>query len=332
MKYIYFPIFVLFFASCSVYQPNMGNSLKYEAYYADKIENDSKVLRAGYNFVTTQNQNGEYVYSTFYPETKILLQKITYKNKEMTIPIGNYKEFHWETGKIAVEGQFDAFGGKNGEWKRFNAKNGSTVEIANFENDLKEGLVTSFFDKTATVFMKSNYEKGKLDGETLIFDTLGILVQKDIYKEGKLENQLYLDKNRDPKNFTFKEYPAYYYAPECGEYAASEAFVKCVTNATMKYIFTSVKYPAAMREVGMQGRSVIGFVVEKDGSISNVKPIKGIGKALDDEAIRVIKEMPNWKAGMQGGKPARCSFTMPISFTLEGSSIEPFIPKKRFSY
>jgi periplasmic protein TonB len=86
----------------------------------------------------------------------------------------------------------------------------------------------------------------------------------------------------------------------------------------MKWIYANVKYPAIARENGIQGRVVVSFVVEKDGSISNPKVLKGVNELLDKEAVRVIKEMPKWKAGRQGEKNVRCAFTMPVSFKLEG--------------
>jgi protein TonB len=61
----------------------------------------------------------------------------------------------------------------------------------------------------------------------------------------------------------------------------------------------------------------VGFIVEKDGSVSNVKVLRGIGGGCDEEAVRVIKGMPKWKPGKQDGKPVRVSYMMPIIFKLQ---------------
>ena len=69
-------------------------------------------------------------------------------------------------------------------------------------------------------------------------------------------------------------------------------------------------------ENGIQGTVMLTFIVEKDGSISNVTVVRSRGELLDAEAVRVVKGMPKWTPGMQGGKPVRTKFTLPIPFKL----------------
>ena len=66
----------------------------------------------------------------------------------------------------------------------------------------------------------------------------------------------------------------------------------------------------------LQGRVMVGFVVEPDGSISNVKILRSVAPILDDEAVRVARLMPKWKPGKQRGKAVRVQYQMPITFTL----------------
>ena len=87
--------------------------------------------------------------------------------------------------------------------------------------------------------------------------------------------------------------------------------------AMMKFVANNVKYPQEARDKEIDGRVFIGFVVEKDGSVSNVKVLRGIGGGCDEEAVRVIKGMPKWKPGMQKGKPVRVSYQIPIYFKLD---------------
>lgn len=83
-----------------------------------------------------------------------------------------------------------------------------------------------------------------------------------------------------------------------------------------KWITKNVKYPQIAAENNIQGKVFMNFVIEKDGSITDVKVLRGVDPALDKEAIRVIKSMPKWKPGKQRGKPVRVSFNLPITFTL----------------
>ena len=87
-------------------------------------------------------------------------------------------------------------------------------------------------------------------------------------------------------------------------------------QAMQAYMSQNIQYPAQAMAEGIQGKVVLTFIVEKDGSISNVTVIRSQGELLDNEAIRVVKRMPNWTPGMQGGKPVRTKFTLPIPFRL----------------
>jgi TonB family protein len=89
------------------------------------------------------------------------------------------------------------------------------------------------------------------------------------------------------------------------------------SNEFNEYITKNIRYPESALENGIQGRVFVAFVVEKDGSVSNVKIVRGVDPSLDEEAIRVIKSSPKWKPGMQRGQPSRVTFTVPVVFRLE---------------
>jgi periplasmic protein TonB len=87
--------------------------------------------------------------------------------------------------------------------------------------------------------------------------------------------------------------------------------------ARIKFFSENIKYPIAAREIGVQGPVYFTFVVEKDGSISNIKMLRGIGAGCDEEALRVVSMMPKWKPGRQNGREVRVQFNLPISFVLK---------------
>jgi protein TonB len=89
-------------------------------------------------------------------------------------------------------------------------------------------------------------------------------------------------------------------------------------EARIKYMVENIKYPEAARKNGITGTVFVQYVVEKDGSITGVKVLRGIGGGCDEEAMRVIENMPNWEPGLEKGKPVRTQFNMPISFKLDG--------------
>lgn len=85
----------------------------------------------------------------------------------------------------------------------------------------------------------------------------------------------------------------------------------------MQYLAKNIKYPTIAQENGTQGRVVCQFVVNKDGSIVDVKVLRGVDPYLDKEAVRVISTMPKWKPGKQRGKPVRVKYTVPVMFRLQ---------------
>ena len=87
-------------------------------------------------------------------------------------------------------------------------------------------------------------------------------------------------------------------------------------GAMMEWIQKHIEYPQLAVEMGEQGIVYCQFVVNKDGSIEQVKIIRGVSDALDDEAKKVVKRMPKWTPGEQAGKKVRCRFTLPIHFRL----------------
>jgi len=88
--------------------------------------------------------------------------------------------------------------------------------------------------------------------------------------------------------------------------------------ARMKFLQDNIKYPQMARESGIQGTVYVTFVVERSGAVTDVKILRGIGGGCDEEAVRVVQNMPKWEPGKQRGKPVRVQFNMPIKFTLAG--------------
>jgi len=88
-------------------------------------------------------------------------------------------------------------------------------------------------------------------------------------------------------------------------------------EARIRFLQANMKYPEEAKELGVQGKVFVTFVVEVDGSITDVKVLRGIGSGCDDEAVRVVKSMPRWVPGKQRGVPVRVQFNLPINFKLQ---------------
>ena len=88
-------------------------------------------------------------------------------------------------------------------------------------------------------------------------------------------------------------------------------------GALNEYLSKTIRYPVAAEENGIQGRVIVQFVVEKDGSITDVRVVRSVDPSLDKEAVRVAKSMPRWIPGKQNGSAVRVKFTLPVSFRLQ---------------
>ena len=118
-----------------------------------------------------------------------------------------------------------------------------------------------------------------------------------------------------------------YVAPEMGEVEDPETVVYQIVEQMpafpggvaklFEFISKNIHYPQEAKEKGIQGRVFIGFVIEKDGSVSNIRNLRGVDSELDAEAIRVVKSMPKWKPGKHNGEFVRVSYQIPILFKLE---------------
>lgn len=97
-------------------------------------------------------------------------------------------------------------------------------------------------------------------------------------------------------------------------------------SGLMDYLKTQVIYPEQAKKENVQGKVIVKFVVSKSGKVTNVQLLRDIGAGCGAEAVRVVKAMPDWKPGLQNGKPVNVYFTLPVSFKL--SEPEPVTPEQ----
>lgn len=91
-------------------------------------------------------------------------------------------------------------------------------------------------------------------------------------------------------------------------------------SALISYLSSNVKYPTECQAKGIQGRVIVQFIVETDGSITNARIVRGVDPLLDAEALRVVNGMPKWTPGKQNGKAVRVKYAVPLSFKLPGGN------------
>lgn len=161
-------------------------------------------------------------------------------------------------------------------------------------------------------------DEEKVKNEVLDMDTQkedntarGVVNQEgadDINKFESVKEQVQVVEQ--PKEEPVKEEQIFTAVEQQAEFPGGQA-------ALMKWLGANIRYPEAAQQNNIQGRVIVRFVVEKDGSIGAVNVVKGVDKDLDKEAMRVVKKMPKWQAGKNNGVAVRSYFTLPVSFKLQ---------------
>jgi len=105
--------------------------------------------------------------------------------------------------------------------------------------------------------------------------------------------------------------------PGCEDAKDNDERKTCFQQKVLIFVSNNFEFPEMAKEMGIQGRVYVNFVIEKNGSITNVEIVRGVDPLLDDEAVRVVKKLPKLIPAKQRGKPVRMSFTLPINAKLQ---------------
>ncbi|MEI6347773.1 MAG: TonB family protein [Bacteroidota bacterium] len=257
-----------------------------KVYFSDEAELGSTFYNASWNHTSEE-------FCTFYRIIKKNNNKFVveyYDNKALRIEIGEFSTLsppikngqfmiYYETGAIKSRCNF-VNNNIQGEGIEYH-KNGTPQEISNFELNLKHGISTEFMDDSTLVVTRT-YDKGKLIKEKFPF--------REIQEKGKFDSDIYVDTNVILPHFPNGE------------------------NSMTSFIDKNLIYPIEAKKNGIAGEVITQFVVEIDGTLSNIKVIKSIHPLLDKEAIRIIKLMPKWVPAKKRGKPIRLKYKWHAKF------------------
>jgi TonB family protein len=175
-------------------------------------------------------------------------------------------------------------------------KNGQLEQRENYVHNKLQGKSEGWFDDGHLKFVR-HYEKGKLHGEVKSFHQSGQLRRQDMYAAGELvEGHCFDEQGAEVPHYPHMLMPEFPGGLE----------------AMMGYIGRSVKIPFGMRLAGAEGRALIGFIIDKNGKVSNVEVLQTSHEALGKAGINAIKSMPRWAPGQQEGEKVSVRYTVPI--------------------
>jgi protein TonB len=170
------------------------------------------------------------------------------------------------------------------------------------QSNIKEGLHKYYHRTGGVLWYTENYKADKLDGERVSYYRGGQLKRRETYVQDSMLSGLCYNEDGSARPFTqFQRQP---------EYPGGEP-------ALFKYISDNMVYPKLALENGIQGSVVTTFVVNKDGSVSDVTVLKDIGAGCGTEAARLIQGMSQWTPGYADDEPVKVRYTLPLKFKLE---------------
>ena len=145
------------------------------------------------------------------------------------------------------------------------------------------------------------YKDGELEGKLLTYWNNGKPKRQENFEKGKsIEGKCFNSTGKEIEFIPYEIMP---------QFRGGKEYL-------LEFISRNLKYPKEMQKMGIQGRSIVGFVVQKDGSIRDIKIVRSASSGLDEAAIMVIKSLPAWKPGLLDGEPVSVYYTVPIVFRL----------------
>lgn len=268
----------------SYYDVSWRQCTKDEAHYYRKAYEQGKKLWAVHDYF----MNGQLQMSGYYTSKK-------FKTKT-----GNYT-FYYKNSQISYQGAYSK-GHLVGEWNYWH-ENGVLQKKSNYsEKGLLDGAYTEWYDDGA-LDTQGQYVTDKMDGTWTFYFPNGQVSAIEIYSKGELVKVDFWESNGNKVE---------------GELIVwLEPEFKGGESAMQSYIKDKVIYPKAAIDQNISGVVYVQFVIDGDGSISEVRVIKSVHPLLDEEAVRVVSEMPNWNPGKIHNRPVKVRYTIPIRFSFD---------------
>lgn len=274
--------------------------------YLSFVETGNKFVENAYHYQIEKKPDGTFIYKQFYPSTKTLTHYRTYSQQFSSID-GLSKDW-FDNGDLWKEG-FYKKGIMEGPWKNY--YKGKLSSYGHYKAGKMEGVWTHV-DSIGSIEATYEYIEGRQSGKFKEFDSLGILINEGFKENGMIISQTHPDTVEQFK--IVEKMPMF---PGCEKIKSPENQKFCADKAMLQFVYSNIKYPPVARKKGVEGKALIQFVVEKDGSIVDIRPIRGVCKEIEEECLRIVKSFPPWHPGEQDGEPVRVQFNLPVSFRLK---------------
>jgi len=298
---------------------------KYQDKFADRVDTGSVHIGSTYFTSWERTADGHYVFKQYYTPDNVLTDYISY-NKPIRAPqyLDGPSKRWYDDGRLCWERYYEN-GKEVGVWKEYSFRDGKLKEEAVYDSIANRSFHTTYagegykievFSKKKVVINNDPFlESYKRDGPFEVFDEDGKLVAEGEYEKGEMVSKTIYDEEAYPNSEYTEETMPTFISAGC-EGLEKDELKACSDRAMLIEIYNNIKYPNIARHVGQEGVTRTQFVIEADGSMSDIHVIRGISKPIANECKRVVKLLDGWRPGTQDGKAVRVQFNLPIRFRL----------------
>jgi len=283
----------------------------YENRYSEFLDSENTLVAADAYRTVEKTKDGRFLQKIYNPDKMIQSHEIYCSNKEATVKDGKYTEWYDNT-KLWMQGQY-VNNKKKGFWKIYSDK-GYVVLSGNYKNNLRDGIWIEQ-DSLGRKQTEINYSAGKRNGETRLFnsdgenyETLhfqdGQFLKRDVLIEDKFEGKLEYAASEEPTLLS------------CAKIKGQSERIRCRNSKFAKVISENVSYPENNRLENIEGKAIIGFRVNKDGKMEDIRVLRGVTADMEKETLRVINLIEDWEPVYLKGKPVVSYFNFPIRYKL----------------
>ncbi len=282
-----------------------------ERYAADFAPGETEV-KSAYQWVITITAEGDYIRRFYYPETRQITGLVRYSDKKLRRAHGPARSWY-ESGQLQSEYNYH-MNELDGPYLTY-YESGELASRGTYSGGEKAST-WEHFDEAGTLKRTESYTAGKLEGMVTYYDSTGTLVGSAAYTSDRPANGCdSLSRIGEYACTASRERLPLY--PGCETIVDYAERKKCADRRMLEFVYSNVRYPARARRFGVEGMAVVGFVVERDGQVTNIRPIRSLNEDIREEILRIVGLLPRWEPGTADGEPVRVQFNLPIKFQLE---------------
>lgn len=322
---LYLALLLYAATSCTPQMTTQLHDKRYQDKFADRVDTGAVHLGSTYYTSWERTADSHYVFKQYYTPDNILTDYISY-NRRIRAPqyLDGPSKRWYDDGTRRWERYYEN-GKRVGIWKEYSIRDGKLAEESVYDSTTnrsfhtayaQEGYKAETFSKKKVVINDDPFlESYKRDGPFQVFDKAGELVAEGEYKLGEIVSEKVYNEEAYRSRKDQEEVLPAFKSEDC-EGLEKDALRTCSDRAMLVNIYKNVKYPVTARNADQEGVTHTRFVIEPDGSVSNIRVIRGISEPIANECIRVVKLLDTWRPGTQDGKAVRVQFNLPIKFRL----------------